>query len=193
MYVVVSRVIRGEPTLFPHKSTLFHTAAHFRGCFFCGQVILRVKNLIFPNEVKHLREFLEATYRGKAQANEALSRETESEALAPHMCFDSQQVRAESHSSRERGLGCRAEGFRSCRNEEKKAALRGRAPRRRKKNGRAKPAGRGMKDWRRESRPVAPARIGMAAAVFQGSRSGYPPLLLLSIPRPTGSVKRTVT
>jgi len=38
----------------PHKKTLFHTIAHFRGCTNTGQAILRTQNQDFINKVKDL-------------------------------------------------------------------------------------------------------------------------------------------
>jgi hypothetical protein len=59
--VVVNRIQAARGKDFSHKNTLFHTAAHFRGCCFCGQVIFGGKNLIFSNEVNDLAAFIHAT------------------------------------------------------------------------------------------------------------------------------------
>jgi hypothetical protein len=71
----------------PHKNTLFHTVAHFRGWFICGQVIFRGKNAIFSNEVNDLARFAKATSRSNLQKNEVLIADTEGDISALHMCL----------------------------------------------------------------------------------------------------------
>ncbi len=46
-----------------HKNTLFHTAAHFRGCSFCGQVIFGGQIENFSNVVNDLAHFANATFK----------------------------------------------------------------------------------------------------------------------------------
>jgi hypothetical protein len=48
---------------FPHKKTLFHTAAHFRGSRIVGQGISGDKSEIFFNKVKDLAQLLEISLK----------------------------------------------------------------------------------------------------------------------------------
>jgi hypothetical protein len=48
---------------FPHKKTLFHTAAHFRGSRIVGQGISRTESEIFFNKVKDLAQLLEISLK----------------------------------------------------------------------------------------------------------------------------------
>jgi hypothetical protein len=51
--VMACRLCAGNLKI-PHKKTLFHTIAHFRGCTNTGQAILHVQNKGFANKVKDL-------------------------------------------------------------------------------------------------------------------------------------------
>lgn len=80
------RCLPGVSTFLPHKNTLFHTAAHFRGWFICGQVIFGNKNGIFSNEVNDLAHFIQATDPVNIQENEALIADSECDVSAIYMC-----------------------------------------------------------------------------------------------------------
>jgi len=71
----------------PHKKTLFHTCAHFRGCSFCGQVISGNKNAIFLNEVKDLACFIQSLQKLNLQKNQILRKYSEGSVLEMHMYF----------------------------------------------------------------------------------------------------------
>jgi hypothetical protein len=58
----VKQVFGAGGPLFTHKTTLFHTVAHFKGSPICGQVISGNKNVIFSNEVNDLARFIEETH-----------------------------------------------------------------------------------------------------------------------------------
>jgi hypothetical protein len=53
----------GNNYYLPHKKTLFHTVAHFRGCAICGQGIFGLKTRGFFNKVKDLAHLIEAQHR----------------------------------------------------------------------------------------------------------------------------------
>ena len=71
----------------PHKNTLFHTVAHFRGWFICGQVIFGNKNAIFLNEVNDLARFVRASHLVNTQKNEGLIAHCECDVSAIYMCL----------------------------------------------------------------------------------------------------------
>ncbi|HEY0941675.1 MAG TPA: hypothetical protein VGE08_16350 [Steroidobacter sp.] len=83
----------------PHKTTLFHTVAHFRGCFICGQVIFGNKNAIFLNEVNDLARFVRASHRMNVQKNEGLIAHSEGDVSAIYMCLRSRGNSAQSRTS----------------------------------------------------------------------------------------------
>jgi hypothetical protein len=52
-----------------HKTTLFHTIAHFRGCSQGGQAIFPSENSDLSNEIKDLAAFLEKWPKQKPLRN----------------------------------------------------------------------------------------------------------------------------
>jgi hypothetical protein len=71
----------------PHKNTLFHTVAHFKGSQKHGQALLRSKNIVFFNEVKHLGKHDERLLEVNTENNEELRAEIECRFLNKHMCL----------------------------------------------------------------------------------------------------------
>jgi hypothetical protein len=53
----------------PHKMTLFHTVAHFRGSNGSGQALSQISKLDFCNEVKDLANILEEAQKENMSTN----------------------------------------------------------------------------------------------------------------------------
>jgi hypothetical protein len=68
-FISVIRVLWGKSLQIPHKKTLFHTAAHFKGSDKTGQGLLIRKTTNLFNEVKDLAKGAKAGSEANTEQN----------------------------------------------------------------------------------------------------------------------------